>query len=82
MSEHGQDLDTGARVILSPSWVLREEDGGEALLFNADTGDVWVANRTAVAVWQARRRRAHGGRTCSRTSPAPTRGSTRRPGVR
>ena len=39
-------------VALNPSWVLREEDGGEALLFDADTGAVWVASRTAVAVWK------------------------------
>lgn len=60
MGEESQQ--TGARepsgpaadavIALSPSWVLREEDGGEALLFDADTGAVWVANRTAVAVWK------------------------------
>ena len=41
-----------AVIALSPSWVLREEEDGEALLFDADTGAVWVANRTAVAVWK------------------------------
>ena len=39
-------------IALSPSWVLREEEDGEALLFDADTGAEWVANRTAVAVWK------------------------------
>ncbi len=46
------DLDAGARVTINPSWVLREEDGGEAILFDADTGEVWVANRSTVAVWR------------------------------
>jgi hypothetical protein len=45
-------LAADAVVALNPSWVLREEDGGEALLFDADSGAVWVANRTAVAVWK------------------------------
>ena len=45
-------LAADAVVALNPSWVLREEDGGEALLFDADTGAVWVANRTAVTVWK------------------------------
>ena len=45
-------LAANAVIALNPSWVLREEDGGEALLFDADTGAVWVANRTAVTVWK------------------------------
>ena len=32
--------------------VCREEEGGEALLFNPDTGEVKVANHTALFVWQ------------------------------
>jgi hypothetical protein len=35
-----------------PSWVLREEGDGDALLFDADTGAVWAANHTAVALWE------------------------------
>ena len=42
----------GLRPIVNPSWVLREESGGEAILFDADTGEIWLANRTTVAIWR------------------------------
>ena len=69
----------GRRDRLNPSWVLREEDGGEALLFDADTGEVWVANRTAVAVWKLVDGGPHGLTTCWRSCGAASRASTRRP---
>ena len=52
MSDASPTLSRDAVISPNPSWVLREEHGGEALLFDADSGAVWVANRTGVAVWK------------------------------
>ena len=50
MSEGAPGVAEDAVVAVNPSWVVREEHDGDALLFDADTGEVWVANRTTVAV--------------------------------
>lgn len=45
------DLSTETPFIANPNMVFREE-GDAALLFDPDTGAVWILNFTAVAVWK------------------------------
>ena len=39
-------------LLVNQDIVCREEEEGEALLFNPETGDIKVANPTALFVWQ------------------------------
>lgn len=39
-------------LLVNQSIVCREEEGGEALLFNPETGEIKVANSTALFIWQ------------------------------
>lgn len=39
-------------LLVNQGIVCREEEGGEALLFNPDTGEIKVANPNALLVWR------------------------------
>jgi hypothetical protein len=39
-------------LLVNQGLVCREEEGGEALLFNPETGEIKVANPAALFIWQ------------------------------
>jgi hypothetical protein len=39
-------------LLVNQGLVCREEEGGETLLFNPETGEIKVANPTAFFIWQ------------------------------
>ena len=41
-----------SRLVTNPNLVLRVEEDDCGLLFNPDSGEVKVLNRSAVAIWQ------------------------------